>query len=350
MSTSRITSDDVAREAGVSQTTVSYVLSGSKHAERISHKTKRRVLEAADRLGYSINSVAAALKRGYSDHVVLLTVTWDMPTAISGVAVSISRAASRRGLSMIMEVATHDEEAELTLDNIISLDPYGLLLVWDSVDLPAEKLTRLRTRGVPIIDLLPLDLAGIPSITADRSQGARQCTKHLIGLGHKRIGMILEVSGVWETTRRKLVGYRETLDAAGIGFDKTLIVESSESGLEAGINGFTELIKRRPDATAVLCTSDLAAIGAAFSAQDSGLTIPDDISVAGYGAYSESEYFRPRLTTARAPLEMIAENAVETLVQMRGNPNYRPEPIYAPTQLIIRESTGPARHYPKISQ
>lgn len=339
----RPTIDDVAREAGVSQTTVSYVLSGSRHADRISAGTKKRIFAAAELLGYSRNSVGAALQRGYSDTVVLLAVTWDLATAHSQTTVSISRAAAKKGLEIIVHVADGDEHAAHFLREVPSLHPYGLLLLWDSSATPEEELITLAARGIPIIDLMPPGSAGIVSVTSDREQGMYLSTKHLTDLGHRRIGIVLDTASRWRTSNQKLIGYKRGLLSAGIEFDEGLLEEASNFDFEAGYEGLKRLIGRSPDVTAVMCLNDPVALGVVAAAKEMGLDVPEDLSVVGYGAHKEGRYFHPKLTTVAAPAAKIADAAMEIMMNLRNGGEPTSGPVYEPMELIVRESTGPAK-------
>lgn len=337
----KITIKDVGREAGVSLATVSCVLTGSKYAERISPETKRKVLEAAQRLGYSRSPVGAALQRGYTNTIILLAVAWELADSHSQTTVSVSRAATRAGLSIVTHVAGDDREAVEFLEKVMSLQPYGLLLLWDSAGMPTQRLCDLRVQGLPIVDLVPSEVDGIASVTADREQGFYILTKHLVDLGHRRIGMVLDRASRWRTSNLKLAGYRRALDEAGIGFDEGLLQEVRSFGFEAGCEGFRNLIARHPDATAVVCINDPMALGAVASAQDMGIPVPGGISIAGYGAHKESGYFRPRLTTVAPSPEKIAENAIEVLIGMRTGDTDVPRLVCIRVELMVRESTGP---------
>ena len=337
------TSQDVAREAGVSQCTVSYVMSGGKYGDRISIGTKRRVMAAATRLGYTRNSTGAALRRGYSDTVVLLAVTWELAAAHSHTTISVSRAAAGRGMTTIVHVAADDKEAIAFLERVSSLNPYGLLLLWDSNAIPEADLLRIEQAGLPVVDLMPSGSREIASVTADRAQGSCIATRHLIELGHQRIGMILDTSTRAKTSMQKLNGYRMALDEAGIPFQETLLQEVTSFGFEAGQDGLRKLLQRRPDATAVMCINDPMALGALVSAQDLGLSVPGDISIVGYGAHPEGTFFRPSLTTLAIPAGKIANDAMSLLVRLREEKGFVPEPFSEPMELIIRQSTGPVR-------
>lgn len=340
-----MTLEDVAREAGVSQTTVSYVLSGSKHASRISDATRARIVEAAQRLGYSRNSIGAALQRGYSDLTVLLAVGWNLAIGHSAETMAITRAAASRGLATIVDVASDDMDAVRVLRRVSSLNPYGLFLMWDAVSHPEEDLTRLQDMDIPIVHLMPTGIASIPTVTADREAGTALAARRLIDLGHTRIGMLVGPEPHKLTALPKMQGYLRALKHSGISEDAELF-ENLSSGLEsefdAGYEAFMRLYQRRPDVTAIMCVGDLPALGAIAAAQDLGLSVPQDLSVIGHGGSPDAQNFRPKLSTVAAQPALVAERAAGLMVALRTNV---PEAasVLLPMELIERDSMGPVR-------
>lgn len=331
---------DVAREAGVSKTTASYVLSGSIHAKRFSENTRKRITNAAQILGYNRNSIGAALKRGYSDNLILLAVTWELSTGHERTMTSISRAASEKGFSTTIHIALDDDEANNLLCELPSTNPYGLLLLWDSLNISIERISELRSQGLPIVDLLPPQGNEMIGVTADRDEAGFLSTDHLLRLGHRNIGILIDTVYRWKTNRQKLSGYKRALESYGVSFDDMLLQEVPGYGYEGGYQGMKSLLDRRPDVTAVICINDPMAIGAINSAQDMGLLVPDDLSVVGYGAFPEGVYIRPHLTTVSSSSANIAYQAVEMLIRQREGVD-NTKSIYEPVKLIVRESSGP---------
>lgn len=333
---------DVGREAGVSQTAVSYVLSGSHYAERLKPETRRKVLEAAVRLGYRRNSVGAALKRGYSDTVVLLAVTWELASAYSNMIIGMTRAAASRGLTLNVHVAADDAEAARLLENLTLVTPYGLILVWDSISLPSELLTSLRDVGLPIVDVLPSTIPGIASLTPDREQGWYIGTRHLIDLGHERIGFITNTFRT-RTSSEKLRGYQRALEESDIEFNEERIEEVLNTSLEAGYESLPRLLTRCPDLTAVVTISDPIALGAIMAAPKIGRAVPDDLSVLSGGGSKEGTFFRPTLTDIMHPGQSTAfvDAIVSMVVDMRTDASLAPRTLFEPMSLVVRESTGP---------
>lgn len=331
---------DVAREAGVSRTTASLVLNESPHAARISAETRTRVIAAARRLGYVPNPVGLALKRGYSDTLVLLAVAHDLADARARAIVSLSWAAAQRGISTTVRMSADEADALAALANVISYLPYGLLLLWDSPRFPTETVLELQEHGLPVIDLLPGESHGMTHVTSDRFQGFRLLTHHLISQGHRHIAAILNFNYRGKTSQPKLLGYRQALRDAGIEVEESLLEHTDGCSFAAGDAALRNLLARRPDTTALVCLNDPVAVGAVAAAQDMGLSVPGDFSVAGYGNHAEGNFFHPRLTTVVPDFNGIALAAVDKLRLMREQHERHPQSSYFPMELVIRESTG----------
>jgi len=310
----------------------------------MSLETRQRVMEVAKQLGYVRNPMAAALQRGYSDTIVLLTVTWERTASHSDTIVGLGRAAATRGLVTCLLMADSDEQAEQFLkDRVPTLQPYGVVLLWDATHPPQSFIHELVAGGLPVVDMMPPEGTAIVSVTSDREQGCRLCAEHLISLGHTKIGMIVETAYGWRVSAPKVAGYRRAFTDAGIDPDDSLLQETKSFGFRAGNEALRALLERHSDMTAVMTTGHGAAVGAIAAAQELGLQVPADLSVAGYDTREESDLFQPNVTTVAASAVRLAEQAVETLVRMRQEPGYAPVVVYEPMELIIGDSTAPPR-------
>jgi LacI family transcriptional regulator len=339
----RPTIKDVAREANVSHSTVSYVLNNNRHATRISKDTKERIWNAVRRLGYKSNPIGRDLQRGYTNQVILLIVTWNLATSHAATAMAISRAAIARDLELTVHVADSDESAEAFLKRNVLHSLGGILVLWDSPAFQNSYLRQIASEGVPVVDLLPDSPEGISLVTADREDAWRRGTEYLIGLGHKRIGVICDSDTRPKTTLSKLAGYRSALAKAGIPYDPALVENVSVFGFEGGCTGFPNLIKRCPDLTGLFCINDSMALGAMLAATETGRKCPADISVIGFGDAPESAYWRPSLTTFSLSSNRVAAQAIDLVIGLRREPNQKSRTTYISEELLIRDSTGPAK-------
>lgn len=340
--TRKPTIKDVAREANVSHATVSYILTNNWHAERISEETKQRVWDAVRRLGYKSNPIGQALKRGYTNSITLLIVTWNLARSHAATAMAISHAAALRDLEVTVHVADNDHDAEAFLKRSRLDNTGGILTLWDSPAIQESLVRSIAADGLPVVDLLPDSPEGISVVTADREDAGYRVTDHLVKLGHRRIGMICDTASRAKTTTRKIAGYWRALDQAGLSFDSALVENVTEFGFEGGYRGFPRLLQRSPDVTALFCINDPMALGALVAASEAGLSCPREFSVVGYGASPEGEYWQPSLTTVALSAERVAARAIEMVLDLRQHPGRGPETILVPGELIVRKSTGPA--------
>lgn len=339
----RATLKDVAREAGVSLSAVSYVVNDNEHARRISAETKQRIHQAAQKLGYQSDPIGRALQRGYTNQVVLLIVSWNLATSHAATAMAISRAAAARGLEVTVQIAEDDVAAEAFLRRRVLHNVGGILVLWDSPAMHQSHLKQLATEALPVVDLLPDAPEGLSVVTSDRERAFLVGTQHLLSLGHQRVGMICDALTRAKTSLRKLEGYRRALREAGLPADESLVENVTEYGFEGGHDGFRRLIGRRPDVTGIVCINDAMALGVIAAAAEMGLRCPADVSVIGFGDAPEGNYFRPRLTTFALSSRQVAEKAIETVLQQRSEHNAAPASIFVSPELVPRESTGKAK-------
>jgi len=335
-----VTLRDVARDANVSLSAVSYVLNNSRHAQRISEPTRERIREAAQRLHYKCDPTGRALQKGYTNQVTLLIVSWNLANSHAATAIAISRAADRHGLQLTVHVADEDQAAESFLKRSLLHKAGGILVLWDSPAMQESFLSQLAAEGIPVIDLLPDSPPGISVVTPDREDAFFRGTQHLIGLGHRRIAMICDPVARQKTTLRKLAGYRRALAEAGLVCDEKWIEAVGEFGFEGGYEGFRRLERRGADVTGVFCINDAMALGVIAAASESGRSCPGDLSVIGFGDSAVGTYFRPRLTTFALSSGRVAEEALALVVRQRETPGQGPQTILIPEELIVRESTA----------
>ncbi len=338
----RPTIKDVAREAKVSHATVSYILNNNWHAERISDETKARVWSAVHKLGYKFNSVGRDLKRGYTNQVTVLVVTWNLAISHAATAMAISRAAADRELEATVHVADTDHDADAFLRRRMLHNTGGILVLWDSPAMSDSSLAQLASEGLPVVDLLPGSPEGISLVATDREDAGFQIASYLLSLGHRHIGFIGDFASRAKTSMSKLAGCRRALESAGLSVTDEDIESVSEFGFDAGYHALPLLLEKQPETTAIFCINDPMAIGAITAARECGRRCPEDISIVGYGAFPESAYWQPPITTFALSPDRVATQALDLIVRRRRDPAAPPEVILIPGELIIRGSTAPA--------
>jgi LacI family transcriptional regulator len=336
----RPTQTDVARQAGVSRATVSYVLSGQANGRvPISQETRRRVLEAASQLGYEPDARAQSLRSGATKTIGLLIPDLHNPhfwQIVSGVM----DAAHAAGYDLLLSSSDlKREQEENSLKSLSQRRIDGLILLVSFTALTEAQLEEMATRRLPIVMIGCKGLA-FDCIGSNYSESGKVVMDHLLGLGHQRIGFIHGVASQ-RLAQDRLQPYVEGLREVGLPFDEDLIQHCGPS-MEEGYNAATRLLSRSPRPTALIAINDLLALGAQRAAADLGLRIPDDLSLVGYDDVFCSSYLTPRLTTVHMDAEAIGNGAVALLLERLQDGERLHQSVELPTRLMIRESTGVA--------
>jgi DNA-binding LacI/PurR family transcriptional regulator len=337
MSSKRPTSADVASLAGVSRTTVSFVLNGRSDV-KIAAGTRRRVMEAAVELDYHPHVPARQLAGGASQTLGL--VLRQSPEQVAGDALL---AETLRGLSIAARGANHRVLVETLLPGnggyaelIRSGRTDGLVISGPRSD--DRDLAALVRDGFPVVLQGSLPGLDAPSVDVDNVSGARLAVEHLVGLGHRRIACITNAPVVYTSAADRLTGYRIGLTAAGIGLDPILIEEGNFDA-PSGHRAMAAILGRVvPDA--VFVASDVVALGALAALRSFGHLVPRDVSVVAFDNIPLAAYVDPPLTTIRLPARELGIAAgMAILERIAGRPVERRSLL--PTELIVRASTAP---------
>lgn len=331
---------DVARLAGVSRATVSYVLNQQENGKvPISKETRQRVLEAAATLGYEPDARAQSLRSGTTRTIGLLIPDLQNPhfwQIINGV----NQQARSSGYELLLSSSDLDREREEnSLKALARRRVDGLILLVAFTSLSEEKLEELAARRLPIVIIGCRD-GGFDCIGSNYYDGARKVMAHLIALGHQRIAFVHGVANI-SAGQDRLLAYEQGLQEAGLPYEEGL-TEHCGPSIEDGYNAAMRLLNRAPRPTAIIAINDLLALGVLRAANDMGLDVPRDLSVVGYDDSFMANYLCPRLTTVHTQAEAIGQGAVKLLLGRLQNPELPPQSVELPTRLIIRESTGRA--------
>jgi LacI family transcriptional regulator len=342
MTRRRITSRDVAKQAGVSRTTVSFVLNRVWEAS-ISVETRQRVLAAAEELGYVPDAAAQALARGRAQTIGMVFrayphITTDLAhfQIIEGLMGIARQFGVRLLIDSVSQTDTADTYVNLTRTKRID----GLILSDSRVD--DRALRDLVSDSFPIVLLGRLPDVEICSVEFDNRGGARMAAEHLLALGHTKIGFIgyapAEHTGVVERLR----GYQDALASAGVAFDEALVrydYFTADSGFDATMS----LLEAWPRPTALFVTSDVLAFGALAAIHERRLTIPDDIAVVGFDDNPLAHFARPSLTTIRLSFEEMGRQAGKMLLDRIRDSAEPIRQVQLAAELIVRGSSGRQR-------
>jgi LacI family transcriptional regulator len=205
----------------------------------------------------------------------------------------------------------------------------------------SEELERLLDSGfrfVVLDPLMPLE-ERIPSVSAAHMSGADQAMKHLLDLGHRRVGQITGPLG-WVATEDRRRGYRAALAAAGILPDPTLEREA-EPEIDPGRAAAEQLLDLSEPPTAIFAFNDNIAIGAIQAARARGLRVPEDLSVVGFDDVEHATIVTPALTTVRQPLAEMGRTGVSLLMRLLEGKSFETLHVELATRLVVRDSTAP---------
>lgn len=327
----RITAAQIAKESGVSTSTVSKVLNG-RHD--VSAATRRRVLALVAEYGY----------RPRRDHVkeapALVDLVFDeyeteWAAEIVGVAAA---AAQEEGLAIVLTVLSAGNQRNHWLADVRARGTRGCILLLPRLDprLRAE----LRSHGVPFV---VVDPRGDPdpevlTVGATNWSGGLAATRHLVELGHVRIAVIGGHPDLL-CSRARVDGHRAALETAGIQVDQRL-VRWSDFAVEAGYAQADALLALQDRPTAIFAGSDTQALGVLGAARRRGLRVPADLSVVGFDDLAISRWTSPPLTTVHQPLPEMIRTAMHLVLSVDNQPAPH-RGVELATSLVVRESTAP---------
>ncbi|CUX70888.1 MULTISPECIES: LacI family DNA-binding transcriptional regulator [Agrobacterium] len=327
----RVTVHSVAAAAGVSKSTVSRIL--DERLPRSDSETAKRVRKIAAELGYVRDVSAASLRRGNTMTIGVI-VPRLTDTVMAMLYEAIVKACARTGRFAIVATTEDKPQADrLAAESLLNRGVDGLILstARDDDSFPDE----LRERGVPFVLALRTDRHSLSAVGDDRL-GGYLATRHLLDLGHERIGLIAGPDYASSATGR-VDGYRQALEEASIAIDPGLIIPSTFS-IQSGAEAVTKLMALGNPPTAIFAVNDNTAIGALSALNKVGLSVPDDVSLVGYNDIPIVSHLSTPLTTLRVPFDQIAANALDLLTHTTA---VRESKILvsAPT-LIPRKSTA----------
>jgi LacI family transcriptional regulator len=334
-----VTISDVARLSGVSSMTVSRVINGS---ERVSPETRRRVEQAIAELGYVPSRLARGLIRQKTGTLALIVPDMANPffTLIVRGAEDVARRADYR-------IILCDTRADLTLerDSVEEMLAHRVdgVAIAPVSDRSRAHLRRLARFGVPFV-LIDRTIPGVDSdvIVGDSVGGARRLVEHLISLGHRRIGLIVESDEV-STARDRRRGYEDGLHAAGIPVDPTLIVRATVDP-SGGFDGMRRLLDLDEAPTAVFTVNNLVALGAIEAIRAQGLEVPDDVALVCFDDIEYASRLYPFLTVMAQPAETLGTLGTQLLLErIEGRAPKQNRVVVLPAQFVVRKSCGSER-------
>lgn len=336
----RPTQSDVARLAGVSRATVSYVVNRKDtSAVPISEETRQRVMDAVDELGYVVNAGAQALRSGDTKTIGVMLPIYENPFFWE-ILDGISREANEAGYKVLLANSALDPEiASQNVSELAEQRVDGLIFMIEFGSLPDQIMEQLRNSIHPIVEISS-SFSEFDLIQQGYSEATKALMTHLFELGHRRIGFIYGVHKP-EQGLDRLNAYHEALHEMDIVFDESLIIQCGPS-MEDGYQAALHLLQQQERPTAIIALNDLLGMATIRAASDLSLRIPEDISIAGFDDIPFAKFVIPRLTTIASNPEKNGRDAVQLLLKRLKEPARPHEVITAGWELVVRESTGSA--------
>jgi len=323
--------------AGVSSTTVSHVINQTRVVNAV---TAARVWQAIERLNFSPSTLARSL-RMKSTLTIGVVSDYAANPRFSEVVAGIEEVCFEQNFSVFLSFSERDGDKETqAIRNLLRRGVEGL--IWHAVQ-PDEGIGEIlaRTRVPIILFQRHLPFWNRDALVTDDDWGSRLVMDHLLGLGHRRIALILGQTYPSHASRLREKGFRLALRSQGLPVDESLIRDGNYS-FEGAYDATRSLFQLPEPPTAFFSISDRMALGCLSAIQDAGLLVPQDVSLVGYDNIELLNYVRPRLTTVDHDGRESGRRLARRLLQRIRNPDLLPEKLISEPHLLIRETSGPA--------
>jgi LacI family transcriptional regulator len=339
MPDSPVTLREVAALAGVHPATASRALNLETRL-LVREDTARRVLEAAETLGYRPNPVARSLRtrRSHTVGVLIPDLTNPLfPPIVRGIE---DRLAAAGYVALIGNTDGDDERERMVYERMRARHVDGFVLATAHLDSPVLPGAEL-DMPVVLVNRVAEDHS-LPSVSVDNERGMRMSVDHLAGLGHRRIAHIAGPQDL-STGRSRQRGFVAAMQAHGLATDPALTVTAKAFSIEEGLRCCRALLERDGAATAIAAGNDMLAVGCYAALEEAGLRCPEDISVVGFNNMPFIGRLRPPLTTISFPHYQVGTEAAQLLLERIAGRNGPVKVLYLAPELVVRGSTAAPR-------
>ena len=340
-----ITIKDIAKQCGVGVSTVSRAI--NNHPD-INPATRNMIMQVIEETGFIPNNSARNLKRTDAKCIAVLVKGITNPFFSSMIQIIEEETQRNRYALVLRHVEAHEDEVDVALELVKEKRLSGIVFLGGRFNHSEEKINKLKvpivfsTIGVDISDRI--GKVEFSNIAVDDRLESRKMTEYLLDLGHKKIAFITERPEE-AIGRKRIEGYRDAFISRGVPVNEELICyvqdEIDHFSMENGYLTTKKLLESGEQVTAVYAASDSLAIGVCRAIWEAGKRIPEDISVAGYDGIEMGEYYNPKLTTIKQPVEEMAKKTITLLLDVIAG-SQEHQQIILPAELVAREST--ARH------
>ncbi|MBL8598305.1 MAG: LacI family DNA-binding transcriptional regulator [Devosia sp.] len=334
----RATIRDVARIAGMSTASVSRTL---KDPDSVRPETRRKVAEAAQSLGYRLNRMAIDFRTGRS-HTIMVLVPNIANPFYSAFFKGIEEAALERGYIVLIGDTDDDEFRETGYFGMVASGRCDGLIAHIG-KFPSEFATLIEagTLGVPVVSCNPDAGIEVPTVRVDNYQAAQLAAEHLLSLGHRRFGQVVAFMQYRDSQTRR-TSFVEAITKAGASWSDEMEI-AGDLTIASGRAAARKLMSSKTKPTAIFALNDEMAIGVVHELEAMGYRVPQDVSVVGFDDVDIAGAFSPALTTLRVPRRSWGNAACVKLLDLLDGRSVSADTVLG-TELVIRESTGPAHN------
>ncbi|RMT97402.1 hypothetical protein ALP39_00014 [Pseudomonas marginalis pv. marginalis] len=327
-----VTMDDVASRAGVSTSTVSHVLNGTR---KVSPATVQAVQRAIQALGYIPNTLARSLARS-STNTIGVAISALSNHYFSETVHAIETECAKHGYMMLF-VDTHDDpEQELRVVTALHhrrVD--GIVLAPSNGSMALEYL---QANEIPAVLVDRMMSERFDQVGVENAQPTQALIEHLIAHGHRRIAFIAGRAG-FSTTDERVAGYKAALQAAGLAFDAQLLVNGGSNTAPAR-QATAQLLRLAAPPTAIMAGNNLMTLGAMQALREAQIEVPGQMALVGFDDFDWADFFVPRLSLIAQPVQALGARAVDLLLQRMASPGSPPQSVRLAPTLQLRNSCG----------
>lgn len=327
-----VTMDDVASRAGVSTSTVSHVLNGTR---KVSPATVQAVQRAIQALGYIPNTLARSLARS-STNTIGVAISALSNHYFSETVHAIETECAKHGYMMLF-VDTHDDpEQELRVVTALHhrrVD--GIVLAPSNGSMALEYL---QANEIPAVLVDRMMSEQFDQVGVENAQPTQALIEHLIAHGHRRIAFIAGRAG-FSTTDERVAGYKAALQAAGLVFDAQLLVNGGSNTAPAR-QATAQLLRLAAPPTAIMAGNNLMTLGAMQALREAQIEVPGQMALVGFDDFDWADFFVPRLSLIAQPVQALGARAVDLLLQRMASPGSPPQSVRLAPTLQLRNSCG----------
>ncbi|MBT2547801.1 LacI family DNA-binding transcriptional regulator [Arthrobacter sp. ISL-65] len=324
----------VAKLAGVSISTVSHVLNGTRH---VGEETRQRVLKAIEETSYRQDALARAMRRSRTDSIGLIVSDGGEP-AFAEMIRGVEETATSQGITLLLANSAEDPQREArAVRTLLERRVDGIILARAAGSGP-DALAEFANQDTPLVLMDRLSEDPFDQVGVENQEPIKELVTHLLSQGHERILLVAGDTRV-STLRERHEAFTEAMTAAGIQAKKQLAITTAEPDQTGA--GIREALSAASPPTAVIACSTVLAAAALRHIQQRGLDMPEDIAFAAFDGFAYADLFEPQLTTVRQPAFQVGATAAELLTRRIADKAAEPSVVRLAPTIEYRSSTGP---------